>query len=434
VSEKGPPTSNDALQVLISAYACEPHQGSEPGVGWNWSVQAASHGHSVHVVTRANNRNSIEAELARHHIPGLHFHYLDLPRPFLWLKRRTGFLGLLTYYYVWQLALIFVARRLHKSHRFDLAHHVTFCADWMPSGLCILNIPFMWGPIGGSTHRIPSHIGLDLPSYAIRHERIRRITQTSLKWVDPLLWLTRRRATIIIPFTNQALEGVPKAHRAKAEVIKHIGSDQAEIAAISNPKKIDRAPELAILTGGRLVHWKGLDLLIEGFGRHVATTGAKSRLVITGDGEYRGHLENLAKGSGVEKQVAFVGRLPRRTDLLELMRESDLYALPTLRDGPPVAILEAMSVGCPVLCLDFGSTQELVPEEAGIRIAVETKQQIVGDIGTALTWADTHRSELRSMGIAANGYVQRFHGWDQIGDQVEALYDRATREATARRR
>jgi hypothetical protein len=59
------------LNVLLSAYACEPGRGSEPAVGWNTAVELASH-HEVWVLTRANNRPQIEARLAGDPVPGLH--------------------------------------------------------------------------------------------------------------------------------------------------------------------------------------------------------------------------------------------------------------------------------------------------------------------------------------------------------------------------
>ena len=48
--------------ILISAYGCEPLKGSEAGVGWNWILQMAKTNY-LHVITRANNQDSIEAHL-----------------------------------------------------------------------------------------------------------------------------------------------------------------------------------------------------------------------------------------------------------------------------------------------------------------------------------------------------------------------------------
>ena len=52
------------MRLLLSAYACEPGRGSEPGVGWNWAIALAALGHDVWVLTRANNRDRIEQALA----------------------------------------------------------------------------------------------------------------------------------------------------------------------------------------------------------------------------------------------------------------------------------------------------------------------------------------------------------------------------------
>ena len=66
------------LKVLMSAYACEPGRGSEPGVGWVVASEMARY-HDVWVITRPNHRPFIEAELARNPQPDLHFVYWDLP-------------------------------------------------------------------------------------------------------------------------------------------------------------------------------------------------------------------------------------------------------------------------------------------------------------------------------------------------------------------
>ncbi|MGB8801257.1 MAG: hypothetical protein WCC97_11250, partial [Candidatus Acidiferrales bacterium] len=62
------------LKILLSAYACEPDKGSEPGVGWNHVKQAARF-HDVWVLTRSNNRASIERALATEPMPNVHWIY-----------------------------------------------------------------------------------------------------------------------------------------------------------------------------------------------------------------------------------------------------------------------------------------------------------------------------------------------------------------------
>jgi glycosyltransferase involved in cell wall biosynthesis len=379
----------------------------------------------VHVITRANNRAAIERELGGEPPEtGPRFHYIDLSRFWLGVKRRLGYPGLIIYYYLWQVKLAWYARRLHRHLRFRVAHHVTFVNDWMPSGLSVLLLPFIWGPVGGSANRLPKEVKLSLPAYARGHELVRRVAQEGLKLLDPFLWLTRRRAVRILTFTRSALDGIPAAHRWKAVPITHIGISESDVplrrTTGTEPR---REAGLTVMSGGRLVHWKGFDLLIEGFAAHQQETRGESQLIITGGGPYQPFLSRLARRRGVEGSVHFVGRLPSREMVYARLSESDLYALPTLRDGPPVAILEAMLAGVPILCLDHGATKELVPAGAGFKIPLGTRPEIVSGIARALNWGLEHRSELEAMGKSARAYALAHHDWEVIGEEIARIYE-----------
>ena len=66
------------MKILLSAYACEPGVGSEPGKGWNMAREMANH-HEVWVLTWSHRRPSIEAEITRNPVPNLHFIYCGFP-------------------------------------------------------------------------------------------------------------------------------------------------------------------------------------------------------------------------------------------------------------------------------------------------------------------------------------------------------------------
>jgi hypothetical protein len=102
------------LKVLISGYACEPDKGSEPEVGWQWARQMCGF-HDVTVLTRANNRATIERELAsmdpKEPRPRFVFH--DEGPFWLWLKWR--FKAVRLYYHLWQISARNVIERLHRE-------------------------------------------------------------------------------------------------------------------------------------------------------------------------------------------------------------------------------------------------------------------------------------------------------------------------------
>jgi short-subunit dehydrogenase len=76
------------MRILLSAYACEPGRGSEPGVGWHWATELARLGHEVAVITRSNNRpvNRIRHWRSRQSA-ACDFYYYDLPSWSKWWKR-----------------------------------------------------------------------------------------------------------------------------------------------------------------------------------------------------------------------------------------------------------------------------------------------------------------------------------------------------------
>ncbi len=429
------------MKILMSAFACAPSCGSEEGVGWNWAVQAASRGHEVHVVTQHMHKAEIEAEVAAKPIGNVHFHYLTVNEAWDRVKNNWTNYSLVSYYYAWQIKLRGLAKRLHRQHGFDLCQHVTYVQDWTPSGLMDLPIPFIWGPVGGSANVMPPSVpakAMNWPPYAMRFERSRRLMQEGLKRVDPFVRRTMAKADRILIYTQNGVDVVPERFRSKAHSIVHIGVSDFDIPqAAARPAEIDQTQPFQIMTGGRLVHWKGIDLLIEGFARFLAQVPAAAdqgaRLYVSGRGPYQPFLETLAERLGLADKVEFLGFLPTRDDLYVKMAACDFFALPTLRDGPPVGILEAMFAGLPILCLDYGATRELVPEFAGHRVPVTGREGTVEGIAQALAQGFADRPALWAKGFKAQAHVCQAHDWTRIGEEADRHYREVLSQAAPAR-
>lgn len=130
------------LKVLISAYACRPGEGSEPGVGWNVVRELVEY-HDIWVLTRSDNRISIESELTQRPLPGLHFIYCE---PFTLVQILNYKQKLVHLHYcAWQIAAYLVAHNLDREINFDIVHHVTYVRYSSPSFLSLLPVPFIWG-------------------------------------------------------------------------------------------------------------------------------------------------------------------------------------------------------------------------------------------------------------------------------------------------
>lgn len=132
--------------ILVSAYGCEPIKGSEAGVGWNWVLQMAKTNY-LHVITRANNQEPIEAHLPEELKEKITFHYYDTPNFIKRLKNKAK--GLYFYYFFWQLGIIPLVRQIIRKNEIDYTMHLTFGSMWMPTFLPLFKTPFIWGPVGG---------------------------------------------------------------------------------------------------------------------------------------------------------------------------------------------------------------------------------------------------------------------------------------------
>lgn len=123
-------------------------------------------------------------------------------------------------------------------------------------------------------------------------------------------------------------------------------------------------PSGPVLCVARLVSKKGIDVLIRAIGV-LARRGVNRELVIVGEGELRGRLEDLARRLGVEDRVRFAGALTK-PDVERAYAEASMFVLPCRidefedRDGMPTVLGEAMRHGLPVVSTDVIGIPELV--------------------------------------------------------------------------
>jgi len=131
---------------LISAYACEPGKGSEPGVGWNWAIELSKENRVI-VITRSNNKAPIDAHYDSSTYPNLTFFYCDVQANLAFWK--SGQRGLYLYYIIWQICCFKLAKKICSTEKIDFAMTLTFGNMWLPTFMHKLPCEFIWGPLGG---------------------------------------------------------------------------------------------------------------------------------------------------------------------------------------------------------------------------------------------------------------------------------------------
>jgi glycosyltransferase involved in cell wall biosynthesis len=380
------------LRVLLSAYACEPAKGSEPGIGWHWAVEIARLGHEVHIVTRTNNVNAIRAGLAA--IPELRLtvHGYDLPQWMRWWKK--GKRGIRLYYVLWQWGAYRFARRLHASAPFDLAHHITFGVFRHPSFMGRLGIPFVFGPVGGGESS-PRALLQSLPWRGRLAERL-RAAANHIASFDPLVRGTMRRAILICCNTKETMMRIPPRYRGKTICVHDVAVDSEGIAGA-----ISLAEGAEFLFVGRLLYWKGIHLALRALAQ-LRIEGLEARLTVIGDGSARAWLENLAHELTIEGAVSWRGWLARG-DALAAYANHAAFVFPSLHDSGGTVVMEAMAQGLPVVCLDLGGPGEILPAGCGFKIHARdcSELQVVAELAGAMRELASNQATRREVATNA---------------------------------
>lgn len=403
------------MKVLVTAYSCEPDKGSEPGVGWHWVRQIARR-FECHLITRENNVEAVVKAARAEGLDQLTVHGHDLPRWARFWKR--GSRGSSLYYYLWQLSLIPLARRIDRKFSCDVVHHVTYVSSCWPSGLAFLRKPFVWGPVGQHPR---------IPSAFIRKSDLRlrfiEAGKSALKWtlqnLDPLFRKTLQSSDLILSLSKPFDEQLGESHAGKLIPFPAVGVEpmEQEQAPLENEKDFE------VLFSGRLVDLKGVRLALEAFAIF-AKDQPDARFRLLGEGPLREELIARATELGVADQVVFEGHLPHE-QALEAMRTADVFLFPSF-EGAGMVVLEAMAANTPVLCLDFGGPGRMVGEDRGLRVPVlPSFEQTAASLANSLKLLHTDGDLRKRLLVAARDWIRNEMTWDVKGDRLERFYSLA---------
>ncbi|HWG84922.1 MAG TPA: glycosyltransferase family 4 protein [Deinococcales bacterium] len=404
------------MRILLSAFACEPYGGSEPGNGWTWA-EALARRHQVTVLTDSAHRERIEAELARRPNPNLEFHYLG--------SGPQGYIGLdiYPYYYKWQRDALDLARRLHAERPFDVAHHVTYGIHRVPSYMWKLGIPFVWGPVGGGED-VP--FAFYLPRWLGWRESAREVirwTWNRLCILDPRLRATARHAAVIGVTTRQTLEAYPADTHSRAVVVPSSILNAADLDVIAaHPAQPGPKDGLSLAFVGRQLGWKGPSFALHAFARYAARYPAAS-LHFYGTGPMADFLRDLAGRLGVQEKVVFHGSVSR-AEMLRAYGRHNAFLFPSLHDSSGFASIEAQAAGLPVVCLDAGGPGMQVPPQAGVKVPPRSPEQAIADLADGLARLTDDGAFWAACSSAAREHALDPKATPNIEEMIDRLYGR----------
>lgn len=412
-------------KILVLAEAANPEWVSVPLVGWSIAAALRSIA-DVHLVTQVRNKPAI---LRAGWKEGEDFTAIDseaVARPIHLFASAIGLnkgkawtalqalVSLISYPYFERCVWKELGDRI-KTGEFDIVHRVTPVSPTAASAIAAkckaAGIPFIVGPLNG---------GVPWPK-GFENERIRE--REFLSYVRSAYKLLPSRnkmlfsSTAIITGSRHTQSEVPKKFHAKTTRIPENAVDPIKF----KPSNINRA-ELP-LRGcfvGRLVPYKGADILLRGAASHLKV--GKLHLDIVGDGPMKQELEQMAEKLGISDKVVFHGWLPHE-EVSEVLKNAHLLTFPSVREFGGGVVLEAMALGVVPLICDYAGPAELVDDTTGFKLHMGTKAEITSRLERKIREILTDPKQLDAKSSAAIEKVLAKFTWIRKAEQISEIYD-----------
>jgi glycosyltransferase involved in cell wall biosynthesis len=389
-------------------------------------VNAIAQRHEVWVLTAGYHRRALEEALRRHpeKRDRIHFAYVEekpwhyRPTP-AWTRIENSIVKPIMNwaYRSWLISAFVLGGQLHRKIDFDLVHQVTYVGFRFPGHLWKLEIPFVWGPIGGLENTpmglLPTMGARGAMYYGARnvvnsmHRRFLRQPRKAFRAAGPG----------VIAATSSIQREIHRWYRIESEVICEVGLPP-QTAATSSLRGYGEPLRLA--WSGRHLPGKALHLLLRALSRVPSTTDW--RLDIYGDGPSTITWQQLAARLRIGSRCVWHGQVSR-VEAIAALNTAHLFVTTSLKDLTSTVILEALAQGVPVLCPNHCGFPDVVDETCGVRLPIGTAAEFERALAEAITKLAGDENMRRRLAAGALARVPQF-SWEAKARAIDAVYRR----------
>jgi glycosyltransferase involved in cell wall biosynthesis len=314
---------------------------------------------------------------------------------------------------VTQLRIRVAVQRLIADHHIDVVFEPAPIAPKALSFLYGLSAPVVIGPMSGGMDLPPAFQDMESPG-------VRRAIGAARSLASRLHAVVRGkpRAAALIVANEQTREALPPNVHGKIHMLFESGVEIARWEPRAYSDLVPTKPVRFIFCS-RFVDWKGIRYLVDAFLPLARDGGVQLDLV--GDGELFDEIARQIALSGVSDAIQLHGRLALE-DYTALLRETDVYVTPSLRECGGMAMLEAMAIGLPVIGVDWGGAAQYTTTDCAILVAPTSKSALVDGLTAAMRQLAGSYALRRTLGEGARQHViDTDLSWQSKADQVAEI-------------
>jgi glycosyltransferase involved in cell wall biosynthesis len=231
---------------------------------------------------------------------------------------------------------------------------------------------------------------------------------------------------MLLVANERTRSALPSSYTGRVEILCENGVDPD---LWRRPDALPARPEQSLRVAflGRLVDWKGADLVLDALAR-IRKQKPDAELWIIGDGPERRRLESQAEALGLSNAVTFLGWVSRE-ECPGLLSQCDVLLHPSIFDCGGAVVLEAMALGLTVVALNWGGPSDYLAAGEGVLIEPHSRSQAVAELADAvLSLTPQRRKEL---GKAAQQRIVDDYMWPAKANHMLQIYRSVCRSSDA---
>lgn len=408
--------ARDRHAILIFAQDATYSDGGEAARPLHYFRSLRARGVDAHLLVHERNRKALEAACPE---DGNRIHYVSET----WFDRACAWAGDLlperiytvtTASWSWlatQGRARKIVRRLIQEAGIGVLHQATPISPKAPSRMHGFGVPVVIGPLNGGMDFPPAFRKRQSKTAAAIVGLARRCAQPLSCWYRGM-----REARVVLVSNERTRRALPRGLQGQ---VVELTANAVHTDAWTPAEQARADDKVRFVFAGRLVGFKAVDQLLEAWSKLRLDVPAELRIV--GDGPERAALQGLVTRLGLEETVTFAG-WAEGEDLIQEVREADVFVFPSLREAGGAVLMEAAACGVPVIAADWGGPSDYVQPETGILVSVDTPSCLQAGLRDAMTELAHDAARRERMGQAARALAVARMDWSRRVERLENLY------------
>ncbi len=367
--------------ILISAYAISPSQGSEFGVGWNFVIHLSRHFNLTVLFGTSEERMGVEKPLydylKSYPLPNINFIFVRPSKKtkiFDWLNHNVATIFFYFALKSYNKDVYNTAKTCLENKKYDFLYQLNPIGFRNPGFLWKMGIPFIWGPVGGTVSLDARLFSLlDIKS-KFRHV-LRNLTNKFILNYSGNVRGAVKSAKLIFAATNSDAMNLRKYYNVYPEVMRENNVTQI------NKIKLSKSKAVQLIWVGRIDGSKSLATLLRSLA--IIKVTKEWRLNIVGDGPLLNECLEIASDLQLNESITWHGKLPR-DQVMGIYASSDVHISTSIMDSNPTVLIEAFEYGLPTIAIDGYGFSDLIDPTCGIKIPINKKRKLIYDYARAI--------------------------------------------------